>query len=133
MRTVKLKVVESEAGFFIFATEQINCMVTDPAIVRVIKASFDKSDKKTKKDEKTSKYTGVSWDSKAMKWKSQIYHNGKVNYIGIFENEEKAAKAYDYEYRQIHGVNKNFPEISRKIPTFTGNDKPKNLMTEVFK
>lgn len=39
---------------------------------------------------KSSKYTNVTWDKQHQKWRAQVYINGKQNYIGIFECEEKA-------------------------------------------
>ena len=42
----------------------------------------------------TSKYTGVSWDSHAKKWKSGAMLEGKVKHLGLFNNEIDAHKAY---------------------------------------
>ena len=42
----------------------------------------------------TSKYIGVSWDSKNNKWRAQISYNKKVSYIGLFNNEIEAGEAY---------------------------------------
>jgi hypothetical protein len=49
---------------------------------------------KHKKNNKTSKYIGVSWQKNANKWKSSISINGKGKYIGLFINEEEASNAY---------------------------------------
>ena len=43
----------------------------------------------------TSKYTGVSWDTGAKKWRAQIMINGKKKFLGYFETEKEAAKAYN--------------------------------------
>lgn len=43
----------------------------------------------------TSKYLGVSWDKIRSKWKSNIYVNKKLVYLGRFESEIDAAIAYD--------------------------------------
>ena len=42
-----------------------------------------------------STYKGVSWHSLAKKWQVHIKHDGKKNYIGLFESEIDAAMAYD--------------------------------------
>jgi NUMOD4 motif/HNH endonuclease/AP2 domain len=53
--------------------------------------------KNTSKDRKnkTSKYTGVSWNKQSNKWLAQFRENGKVNYLGAFETEEEARDAYN--------------------------------------
>jgi hypothetical protein len=42
----------------------------------------------------SSKYVGVSWDKRQYKWMSQIRINGKLNFLGRFENEQEASRAY---------------------------------------
>jgi hypothetical protein len=49
----------------------------------------------------TSKYKGVSWCKSRNKWKAQISLNGKVNYLGSFEKEIDAHKAYQKRLREI--------------------------------
>lgn len=44
--------------------------------------------------EHTSEYTGVSWAKARKKWIAQIYINGKVKYLGSFNNEIDAHNAY---------------------------------------
>lgn len=45
----------------------------------------------------TSKYIGVSWDKQKSKWKSSIYINGKLKYLGHFKIEKEASIAYQNE------------------------------------
>lgn len=51
----------------------------------------------------SSKYKGVSWDKLCRKWKAQIVYNSKFIYIGCFENEIDAAKAYNEKAKCLFG------------------------------
>lgn len=57
----------------------------------------------------TSKYLGVSWDKLKNKWKGNIYVNKKLLFLGRFNSEEDAAKAYDLiakkEFQQYANLN----------------------------
>lgn len=55
------------------------------------------------KNNSTSFYKGVSWDSSRNKWIASIQYNGKTHHIGRFDNEEECAKAYDKECIKIYG------------------------------
>jgi hypothetical protein len=43
----------------------------------------------------SSKYTGVTWDKNRGKWISQIFIENKKKFLGRFENELEASKAYE--------------------------------------
>jgi len=65
----------------------------------------------------TSKYRGVGIDKKSKKWRAVIYYNGIRKYLGSFENEEDAARAYDNAAKIYHGefAMLNFPDESQKL------------------
>lgn len=50
-----------------------------------------------------SKFLGVVWRHDAQKWRASISVNNKTHYLGLYENEEDAAKAYDIAAKDFHG------------------------------
>jgi hypothetical protein len=59
----------------------------------------------------SSKYKGVHWNKLSKKWHTQITHEGKNHYLGLFDSEIAAAMAYDEASRRLHGAfgRLNFP------------------------
>lgn len=51
----------------------------------------------------SSKYKGVHWDEDRKKWTACIKNHRKHHFIGRFDNEEDAAKAYDDLAIKLHG------------------------------
>jgi len=49
----------------------------------------------------SSKYVGVCWNNQKNKWHSQIRINGKINFLGYFENELEAHEAYQNKLKSI--------------------------------
>ena len=50
-----------------------------------------------------SKFVGVSWDKSWCKWMARIYHGGKRQHLGYFDDEHEAARAVDTGARQLRG------------------------------
>ena len=71
-----------------------------------------------KREGATSKYKGVTWNSSTGKWKAQIQQQRHLVYLGVFEEEEAAAKAYDAAARIIFGdyAKTNFGELEEFAP-----------------
>lgn len=59
----------------------------------------------------SSKYKGVSWVGRVKKWQAQINFDGQQYYLGLYENEEDAARTYDKKAKELFGefANLNFP------------------------
>jgi hypothetical protein len=51
----------------------------------------------------SSKYKGVHWNRKQSVWVASIHANYGTQYIGHFNFEEDAAKAYDTRAREVFG------------------------------
>lgn len=51
----------------------------------------------------SSDYIGVSWNKGASKWMARITVEGETKYLGIYESEEAAARAYNDAAKEHHG------------------------------
>jgi len=58
------------------------------------------------KDKKggTSKYVGVMWHKAKGKWEARIRHNGKLLFLGLFNDEYEAHLAYQKKLNEINGL-----------------------------
>ena len=50
---------------------------------------------------KSSKYPGVCWNKKAQKWQAQIQEQGRIQYLGSYDDEITAANAYKFASRLL--------------------------------
>jgi len=56
----------------------------------------------------TSKYLGVTWHKLRGKWQAGIVSRTKRTHLGLFEQEEDAALAYNFAALEIHGEYANY-------------------------
>jgi hypothetical protein len=59
----------------------------------------------------SSKYTGVSWSTEKRKWRSYIRIDDKYKYLGYFDDEIEAAKAYNEAAEKRSGEFANLNKI----------------------
>lgn len=50
-----------------------------------------------------NKYKGVCFNKREQKFKAQIMHEGKYHWLGYFETEEAAARAYNEKAKELFG------------------------------
>jgi hypothetical protein len=75
---------------------------TDNSILNLRWATVsENSQNKKKKSYTSSRYFGVA--KARTKWQASICHNGKKHYLGRFEKEDDAAKAYNEKARELFG------------------------------
>ena len=62
----------------------------------------------------SSPYKGVSWSARKKKWLVQFRCHGQYRFIGYFEDEETAARAYDAAILPLAGefARLNFPKAA---------------------
>ena len=65
-------------------------------------ATMGKDHRKSAKRPRTSAFTGIRL-GKSGKWEVGITHEGNVHYLGVYADEQDAARAYDAEARRLRG------------------------------
>jgi len=56
-----------------------------------------------RRERKTSQFIGVYWERARRKWHAQVKLNYRARFIGRFDSEEEAARAYDQAAVMLHG------------------------------
>lgn len=65
-------------------------------------AENNRNRRKSTKRKYHSRFKGVSWNKDQKKWSARILFNYDNKFIGYFENETEAAKAYDEAAKFYH-------------------------------
>ena len=98
--------------------DHINGDRTDNRIVNLREATGSENQGNRKIHEGgTSKYKGVSWKKQYSKWVAKIVVNHKNIHLGYYDNEEKAALAYNKAALEYFG---EFAKINIIEPLDTG-------------
>ncbi|GBF94904.1 hypothetical protein Rsub_08147 [Raphidocelis subcapitata] len=68
---------------------------------------------------KESQFRGVYWNENSGRWYSRIRHDKKLLYLGCFDDEAEAARAFDAKAVELRGAQTrtNFPIGSDLLPT----------------
>jgi len=76
----------------------------------------------------SSKYKGVSWRDDSKKWLAKIKIGNKDFRIGLFENEDEAAEAYNQVAKEIYGEDYlfNVIGIDNRVETTEGDPRAKS-------
>ena len=67
-----------------------------------------------KEQGRLSQFKGVTWHKKCGKWQCSIGHNGKLKYLGLFEDEHEAGHAYNRAAIELHGEFARLNPVGRK-------------------
>ena len=86
------------------ATDHLNGIRHDNRWVNLRDAtnSINQQNQRRPKSNNKSGYLGVSWHTRAGKWRATIRLNGKSFHLGIFDDVHEAAERYLQKKRELH-------------------------------
>jgi hypothetical protein len=70
---------------------------------------------KNKQSNNLSGYKGVSWSCRLNKWYVRIAYDYKVYYLGLFEDIDLAALAYNEKAKELHGAFAVLNDVKPKL------------------
>ena len=71
--------------------------------LRLITPSLNMANSRKRLAETSSRFKGVCWFVPQKKWRASIMRDRKRTFLGYFDNEEDAARAYDKEAVRLFG------------------------------
>lgn len=84
--------------------DHINRMRSDNRWLNLRQATKSENQRNTvNRRNGTSGFKGVSFMKRLNKWQAHIYHGGKLNYLGVHQTAELAARAYAVAAEKLHG------------------------------
>jgi len=111
-----------------FLTDHINGDIFDNRKMNLRACTHSQNNLNRRKFKGTSKFKGVYWKKESRGWISCLTIKGKLKNLGTFDNEEDAAKCYDYHARRFYDLNFvlfNFPDIDELPERRTRKTGPK--------
>jgi len=73
------------------------------ANIRVVTRQQNTWNKRKQRGNCSSQYKGATWLKRAGKWQARITCNGKSIFIGYFDDQISAARAYDAKAAELYG------------------------------
>jgi hypothetical protein len=82
--------------------DHINRERTDNRIAN-LRLATNGQNKANSSPRECSNYRGITFDAERSKWTASIQHNEKSIYLGRYQTQEEAARAYNHKAREIFG------------------------------
>lgn len=79
----------------------------EPGNIRFVTRTMNERQKGKTRRPTTSRFKGVSWNTKHRRWQAKLKVGGQTKFLGCFTDEESAARAYNSEASKHDGFKLN--------------------------